>query len=207
MTTQNIREGFQSAATLEGTKSKVTSASNMLTIYTGYTFFCLVMESNTIWVVKSGLDCAGAVLAVSTCTGCVGRWGQCVCASCQIQLICQRSGLFLERPELAAQNQAAINLQPHCSRMQKRLCIAETPGKDSSDASWAGDEAVRQLVTQSLPQQWLCLFVTETSSEKNIRWLETLSLTFSFKLSIHSYRRQIRWFRKPGGWITSFTSP
>lgn len=37
----------------------------------------------------------------------------CVCVSCHIQLICQRSGLFLERPELAAQNQAAINLRPH----------------------------------------------------------------------------------------------
>lgn len=36
-----------------------------------------------------------------------------VCVSCQTQLICQRRGLFLERPELAAQNQAAINLQPH----------------------------------------------------------------------------------------------
>lgn len=36
-----------------------------------------------------------------------------LCVSCHIQLICQCSGLFLERPELAAQNQAAINLQPH----------------------------------------------------------------------------------------------
>lgn len=32
--------------------------------------------------------------------------------SCHIQLICQCSGLFLERPELAARNQAAINLRP-----------------------------------------------------------------------------------------------
>lgn len=38
--------------------------------------------------------------------------GQCACACvcCQIQLICQCSGLFLERPELASLNQAAINL-------------------------------------------------------------------------------------------------
>ncbi|KAK1901725.1 putative ganciclovir kinase, partial [Dissostichus eleginoides] len=35
-----------------------------------------------------------------------------LCVSCHIQLICQRTGLFLERPELAAQNQAAINLPP-----------------------------------------------------------------------------------------------
>lgn len=33
-----------------------------------------------------------------------------VCVCCQIQLICQGSGLFLERPELASLNQAAINL-------------------------------------------------------------------------------------------------
>lgn len=35
-----------------------------------------------------------------------------MCVCCQIQLICQCSGLFLERPELASLNQAAINLAP-----------------------------------------------------------------------------------------------
>lgn len=66
-----------------------------------------------------GLVCEAAFLALST--SCSLRWqlgresagpDLCVCVSCHIQLICQRSGLFLERPELAAQNRAIINLQP-----------------------------------------------------------------------------------------------
>lgn len=54
----------------------------------------------------------------------------------------------------------------HTSRTQGRLCEAEAHGKESGAASWAGEEAVRQLVTQSPLLRWLCRFVTETFGKK-----------------------------------------
>lgn len=59
-----------------------------------------------------------------------------VCAYRQIQLICQCSGLFLERPELASLNQAAINLP------QQRQGAA---GADAVERRLMGNRAVMLL--------------------------------------------------------------
>lgn len=48
------------------------------------------------------------------------------------------------------------------SRTQRRQRGAGAHGKESAAASWAGDGAVRQLVTQSPPRRWLCRYVAET---------------------------------------------
>ena len=88
-------------------------------------FYWLVMDSNTTRCQDWPGLCSSGLGSECLCSLCwqVGRVQSrvfvcvcvcvCVCVSCHIQLICQCSGLFLERPELAAQNQAAINLQPH----------------------------------------------------------------------------------------------
>lgn len=56
--------------------------------------------------------------------------------SCHIQLICQCSGLFLERPELAARNQDAINLRLH--------------KQDAGETLWSGGSWERQ------PSRFVC---------------------------------------------------
>lgn len=89
----------------------------------------LVMESKTAHTVRSGAG-GSSLGQASSCVSCwkVGesaRMSVCVyvCVSCQIQLICQRRGLFHERPENAAQNHAAINLRPlHGGRQRMRPC-------------------------------------------------------------------------------------
>lgn len=58
-------------------------------------------------------------------------------ASCQIPLICQCSGLFLERLELAAWNRSAINL---ARRETRGACQAEAHGRQPC-CFQAGDEA------------------------------------------------------------------
>lgn len=78
------------------------------------------------WQVGSARLCTRAFVCVSVC----------VCAYCQIQLICQCSGLFLERPELASLNQAAINLP------QQRKGAA---GADAAERSLMGKRAVMLL--------------------------------------------------------------
>lgn len=69
---------------------------------------------------------------------------------CQVQLICQSSGLFLERPELASLNQAAINLG---QRRRAGRRGAEAHGKQSSHAGGAGDAAIRRVLRSSLLQR------------------------------------------------------
>lgn len=63
----------------------------------------------------------------------------CVCVCDMSQLICQCSGLFLAIPEVAAQNQAAINLQPHEQDAGGECVNKELMGKErgAAVASWS----------------------------------------------------------------------
>lgn len=140
-------------------------------MYIGCTFTDL-WWSPILCAVKSGLVCAGVVLAVSTChvlamlAGGKGwkavRPCVYVCARLCVGHVRFSSSVNVEDYFLRDQNWLPRIRPPsifsHTSRTQGRLCGAEAHGKKSCDASWAGDEAVRQRVAQSPPQQ----FVTET---------------------------------------------
>lgn len=72
---------------------------------------CWQSPEYSVW---DGLVCIAVVLALLlTLMAGVQSAKPSLCVSCHIQLICQCSGLFLERLELADQNQDIINLQLH----------------------------------------------------------------------------------------------
>lgn len=67
--------------TMEDAKSTVSTGRTAPTVQIGCTFTDL-WWSPILHAVKSGLIRAAAVLALSTCARCVGRWGECRAEAC-----------------------------------------------------------------------------------------------------------------------------
>lgn len=126
-------------------------------------FYWLVMEPNTMRCQEWPGLCSSSLGSEHSCSLCwqVGRVQSWACV-CHVTF---SSSVNVVDYFLRDQNWLPRIRPPsifrYTSRTQGRLGGAEAHGKESGNASWAGDEAVRQLVTQSPPQWWLRRFVTE----------------------------------------------